>query len=306
MSADRTTLAVPSGISRRRLAAIRRCLGMPVRSVAVNDEGADNLVAEVNGAWIFRFPRDARVRRILRIERAFLAELAPFSPVPVPAYRFGDDRFGVFGVYPRIPGEGLTPAWLATLGAPARRDLARRLAGFLTALHGFPLERARAIGVPEHWHEWHAWAAGTFTAAVAPLLSPGARAAALALLDAHAAMMIRQPDRPVVVHGDFAPGDHVLVDRERAEITGVIDFTDLMIESRTRDFIGLLRDFGRAFLDEVLAGYGGGIEADFEPRLRLQVGAHGLLDAVYLLEPGKDAELADKLAEIEQGGHLRR
>jgi len=63
--------------------------------VQVHDGGDDFFVAEINHAWMFRFPRHEAARRALRCEITFLQEFAGRSPLPVPRYAFiGEDVVG--------------------------------------------------------------------------------------------------------------------------------------------------------------------------------------------------------------------
>jgi hypothetical protein len=58
----------------------------PVR-VTYLGEGGDNAAFDVNGAWVFRFPKRGDVERQLHVEMRLLAPLSDRPPLPIPAYR---------------------------------------------------------------------------------------------------------------------------------------------------------------------------------------------------------------------------
>src|SRR6185295_5679833 len=57
-------------------------------SVAYLGEGCDSTAFEVNGHWVFRFPKRADVDQQLAIESRILPVLAEQSPLPIPVFCF--------------------------------------------------------------------------------------------------------------------------------------------------------------------------------------------------------------------------
>jgi aminoglycoside 2''-phosphotransferase len=131
-----------------KLNKITAMLQQSLETVQVHNDGDDFLVVEVNHAWMFRFPRNESARQALRCEMAFLPEFASRSPLPVPRYTFvGEDVVG----YRKIEGMPLTRSLFETLDDETRRVIARQIGEFLSALHTFPLNQARAMGLTEGW-----------------------------------------------------------------------------------------------------------------------------------------------------------
>jgi aminoglycoside 2''-phosphotransferase len=275
-----------------RLNKITAMLHQSLETVQVHDGGDDFLVVEVNHAWMFRFPRHESARQALQCEIAFLQEFASRSPLPVPCYAFiGKDFVG----YRRIEGTPLTRSLFATLDDATRRVVARQMGEFLSALHTFPLDRARAMGLTEGWGGWREKACQSFRANVAPLLSIQARTNAIACLEEFFALRGER----VVVHGDFYPEDHVFLDDERRGLSGVIDFGDLTIEDAAADFTSVLQDFGAGFLQDIWTHYSGATDADMLHRIRVRIKARPLFDAPYALDYGFEERFKRRLLEIE-------
>jgi aminoglycoside phosphotransferase (APT) family kinase protein len=61
------------------------------------------------------------------------------------------------------------------------------------------------------------------------------------------------PQAPV--HGDLSP-DHILFDETRGTLTGIIDFSDVVVTSPLLDFVYLYHAYGRGFLTMLLEHYG--------------------------------------------------
>ncbi len=255
--------------------------------------GDDFLIIEINGAWMFRFPRNEAAKKVLGYETRFLSRFRRLSPLPVPDYRYVGQ--GLVG-YPKIEGVLLTPDLFRRLGPETIHRVARQVGHFLSALHTFPLAEAREIGLTEEWGGWRLRAAARFRKTVAPRLSAEARQGALDFLDQFLAMEWKR----VVIHGDFYPQDHVFFDQARGEINGVIDFGDVTIGDAATDFSSILDNYGESFLLAVQAHYSGEIGETFTGRVKTRIAATPLFDASYALEYGFKERFHEHLAEIER------
>lgn len=110
-------------------------------------EGFDNTVFMVNKQYVFRFPRRASAVKLLETERQLLPMLTKavdtLIPVPIFIGKPGKDFPWIFIGYSLV--QGITPADLS----PEKRMLSiEPLAAFLKDLHAFPIEHAKAAGVP--------------------------------------------------------------------------------------------------------------------------------------------------------------
>ncbi len=200
---------------------------------------------EVNGEYVFRFPRRPEVEQWVEREILLLSALADTLPVEVPRFDFVA-RNGLLCVgYRKLVGE---PAG-ADLAKGGGEDLGRSLA----ALHRFPVERARALGVP--YFDPAAWRAhfesfcGTLRHRVLPLLAHGERERAEQLFAGVSGLDFE----PVLVHGDLGP-EHVLVRDGR--VVGVIDWSDARVGDPALDFAWCLHGTSKAAADAIAYSYG--------------------------------------------------
>jgi aminoglycoside phosphotransferase (APT) family kinase protein len=113
--------------------------------------GWDNTAFDVNGTYVFRFPRREAALLGLNFEIAVLPSLAPRMPLPIPCPEYfgqpdGDYPFPFVG-YPIISGR--TACSLALTDAQ-RTQSAAPLGRFLRALHQIEADEAAAMGaVPD-------------------------------------------------------------------------------------------------------------------------------------------------------------
>jgi aminoglycoside phosphotransferase (APT) family kinase protein len=218
---------------------------LEIHDVRTIDDGWDSLVLEVDGEYVFRFPRRPAVEEWVERETRLLPALAEVLPVAVPRFEF-------------VAHNGLLcVGYRKLVGGPASADLDERagedLARFLAALHGFPVERARSLGVPfyepDAWHAMLEGFCGDLRERVLPLLSRGERAPAERFLHG----IPRPHFEPVLLHGDLGP-EHVLCHEER--VVGVIDWSDARVGDPALDLAWCLNGSARVVAEAVARTYG--------------------------------------------------
>ncbi len=252
---------------------------LDVRDVRIIEDGWDSLVLDLDGEWIFRFPRRPEVEQWMEREIALLPELAATLPVEVPHFELVA-RNGVVCVgYRKLAG---VPA-SANIGERAGEDLGR----FLSALHRFAVERARALGVSHFdaaaWRERFEDLCEDFRRRVFPLLRSDERKRA-------ATVFGRVPELdfvPVLVHADLGP-EHVLCRDGR--VVGVIDWSDARVGDAALDFAWCLNGTPSKAADAVARTYG--VDADVRERSLFYHRLGPWYEVVYGLETGQDRFVA--------------
>jgi aminoglycoside phosphotransferase (APT) family kinase protein len=247
-------------------------------------EGCDSVAFEIDGAWVFRFPKRADVERQLLVEMNVLPMLsARPAPVAIPLFRFKGlpaSEFAFhFGGYQKLPG---MPANRHDWPPAALLRLAPMLGQFLAWMHAVPADAVLECGVADQRD-------GSLLAEVEqealedlPKLQ---RVASDAELGQWRAWLEHVP-RPAgasdfaVVHNDLA-AEHVLVDDTGRQITGVIDWSDMAVGDRAIDFGGVFHWGGGEFLDDVLAHYGRPVTRDQIERARYLAACRGVLDVEF-------------------------
>lgn len=251
-------------------------------------EGTDHVAFEREGT-IVRFAKEedpAKRAHEVRREAAILAAVREVAtiPTPVPILCQPDEGFLAYPKLAGVPLAHLPLPWQVPHG------FAERIGDFLTRLHALPSERAEELVEHDVWPmaEWLAAAAQEFTAIAhhVPAHHHGPIERFLA------APVPAEPDRFVFCHNDLGI-EHVLVDPETREITGVIDWADAAIADPAIDFARLYRDLGPSILDELCADSGVGERARFYGRCTV------FEDLAYGLDTGRHTYVDNSLAALD-------
>ncbi len=282
----------------------------PVRLLS---EGWDCVAVETTGGLVFRFPKheanaesQAKEGRLLPFLRAHVS-----PAIPIPEWQAGpqpDFPWGFSG-YRKVPGIGLR---LDAIDEENAERLAASIGGFLSELHGFSVERARAFDIPG-LREWKAGYESLRDAVM-----PGLRGELTITERGRLRRWWRDflaHDRawdfePALVHADLEPA-HLLVDDEVCRLDGVIDWGEAAIGDPAIDFAGLMRGYGAEFTWRVVESYrsrGGAVDGDLFMRVR-RLGAVAPFHAVRFALAAADASgpsLAEAVAELRAGPILSR
>jgi aminoglycoside 2''-phosphotransferase len=233
-------------------------------SVEPLDEGWDFRVFEVDGSWVFRFPkREASIAK-LYMERQLLPGLGKWVSLPVPNYEYFCEShrssMGPFAGYKKLPGGGGDTSKMVD-----RKRVAGQLGVFLSRLHTYPVDIARGAGVPEardlvaHWRD-----------------RAREQLRRLDDLDMNRDILRRylEKDMPVsfqgapsLVHNDLW-AEHILIDTCSGGVSGVIDWGDAVIGDSAMDFACLYAWYGESWLQDILAHYSGTLDAEVISRSR--------------------------------------
>ena len=112
---------------------IEKSTGIKARSYRIINSGMENLVVDVNDAWIFRFPRTSIFRDNAKQRLRFLASFSNVSPLKIANPEYITDSF--VG-YKKISGKPFRPANLKKLTAQEKTKIAKQVGLFLRVLHG--------------------------------------------------------------------------------------------------------------------------------------------------------------------------
>jgi hypothetical protein len=243
--------------------------------------GHDHLVVAVNQQTVFRFTRPGGEIRhgVLNFVRHF-SRISPV-PVPCPELHFDEPSGTWYEVSPFVPGVSFYPELAVNFTRAQLIEVARQMGLFLGALHSFPSERARTLGVGEmdpstFWQYMQESAYPRYERIVFPHIPAGARAWIQELFAEYVTAIRETPFTTTVTHSDMWVF-HIIVDPHRRVLSGVIDFAT-RIADPARDFKAF-EHYGRGFVDEVYAAYGMPTDESFEMRRLFYTG----FDVVFML-----------------------
>jgi len=274
------------------LQPIKELLPLEIEAFSLHRGGDDFVLIEVNGVWMFRFPRNEPSRKAMEIETRFLEEFDTISPLPVPARSYlGKDFVG----YRKIQGEPLSLEYFSGLPKPIHDRIAGQLGGFLSAIHKFPLEEAVSIGITRGWNGMHHQAGLCFLEHVASKLSPTARNKSIPLMES----LLIEEFEGKVIHGDFYLPDHVFYDESKQELGGVIDFGDVTVYDPAHDWQCILEMGGEKFFEAVMKHYQVKTYDNLLRRSKMRLDARPLFVAGNIFQLGLEEQYAERLARIE-------
>ena len=191
--------------------------------------GQENVTYEANGELVVRVARESDPESSRR-EAEILEAVRAVTEIAVPEPILLEPEAGLM-VYRRLRG-----APLAGLAQPRRvgRGAVEALLGFMRDIRQVGTTRVD-VQAPA---EWLADARGLYEA-VADHVPPQHRPAIEAFLTATPP----EPNEPVFCHNDLGT-EHVLVDPDTREVTGIIDWTDAAMADPAYDLGLLHRDLG--------------------------------------------------------------
>ena len=271
-------------------------------------QGYDFAAFESSNGFVFRFPRREGSAGRLVVENSLLPELSASLPVeiPMPSLQASPSPrcpWGFHG-YSKLSG-------VAVADFDNREELLPRLApqiaGFLAALHSFPVDLALALSLPdnEDWLEDFREMRQFLLEELESRLTP----IELGILDEWWRAFLKIAEgwsfSPVLTHNDFGP-EHVLIQPETLTVSGVIDFGDAAVGDPALDFAGLIALGNDEFMLDVAKAYhelGGPADPEVIDRARLLRQRNVFLDVADALTLGHHGP---PIPTIEQAVRLLR
>lgn len=201
-----------------------------VHSLKLVSNGWNNLVADVNDEWIFRFPRTDEYASVLKREHLLLESLQDKISLPIPYYQYTGLHTSFVG-YRKILGCPLSEELYTQLPNPVRQSIAETLALFLTQLHhAVNIEQALQWGY-EKYHISLPWIEHEL---LGTLPSPALEKMVSEALT-YAKHNPYHPENLFLLHDDLH-GENMAFDTVTNQVTGVFDFSDAVIGDYSIEF----------------------------------------------------------------------
>ncbi|MDV7765547.1 phosphotransferase [Peribacillus sp. CSMR9] len=208
-------------------------------------EGFDNTVIQINGQFVFRFPRRPIAVTLIQLENQLLPSIAGTFPLDIPEPIFFGKPSTLYP-YP-FTGYKMVKGHLPIEGTKAKKaKSAKRFAHFLKVVHRFPVERAKRLGVqPDGMMRLDvSYRKKSLMENVSNLIKLGYFEQADAVKDFVGGLgELGAPQPSSLVHGDIHIRN-VLLDDEGV-LTGIIDWGDVHIGNPAIDLSFLYSYFPR-------------------------------------------------------------
>ncbi len=230
-------------------------------------QGWDHAVIIFADRFVFRFPKSTEYRKKLRHEINFLKRFEPRFNIKVPQYTYLSRR-GDYAGYAAIPGQEFWPAQFARLTQQQKDATARSLAQFMKTLHAIPVAALRTYKFSHGLVSDYRSIKSRYLKKVRGHLSDKEQVCVAQFLKEYETEFLTGKTRLALVHTDLTP-DHIFFDRKKHKLTGVIDFSDMQIDTPARDF-HRLHVYGEKFVARVLHYYGRGKDPIFVKQVDLE------------------------------------
>ncbi|MBA2728982.1 MAG: aminoglycoside phosphotransferase family protein [Parachlamydiaceae bacterium] len=203
---------------------------LTINSIKLISSGWDNLVADINDEWIFRFPRSEVYILIFERDKKLLDLLHKQIMMMIPIYEYVGVHTS-FVAYRKIPGKALHKNTYLTLPVETRQQIADTLALFLTQLHNaINIDEALQWGYKEYRLSLQ-WIEGSLFGTIPSKEVERILREALAYEEGHPC----DKENQVFLHNDLH-GENLAIDRHTSQVNGVFDFSDAVIGDYSIDF----------------------------------------------------------------------
>ena len=219
-----------------------------ITSIDLNSEGLLNDVVIVNGEIVFRFPKHEYAFKHLKDEARILRLLRNYITLetPSPLYEGVD-----FLAYRLIKGETLRRDILLRLPVDDQQAVADQLAQFFKELHGISVNELADDEIPmaDALMQYEGWLKvyQRIKEKVFPLLLPHLREWATEHFESYL-MDERNFQYELKIVDTDIPPYHIMFDRQRKRINGVIDFGCAGLGDPAIDLGVILYNYGESFL----------------------------------------------------------
>ncbi|WP_010281239.1 phosphotransferase family protein [Bacillus timonensis] len=208
----------------------------------------------INHTFVFRFPKAEAGAIDTEKEIKVLPYLKNQITLQIPEFIYcgrQDNGFPFVG-YKRLQGDPLTEQQLLSLPVEVRNRICDKIAEFINQISSFNVEKARELHVQEtnFYHEY----LQTFKEVqekVYPIINKELQTHITSRFTSYLDNKEYFIYTPMLLHSDLSI-DHLLFDKQRQELTGIIDFGDMRIGDPDYEYIYLFEECGEEFTRNVM------------------------------------------------------
>ena len=226
---------------------------LQVRLVKSLGEGWGSVAILVNERYVFRFPKTDEAAQDLEKEIRLLPKLSRILSLQIPQFTFigkSENGFSFVG-YEIISGELLSVESFSKLSKTERNRIADQLVRFMKEMQSFSTKETQSLHVPtkdlaSRYLEYRKNIREHYVDLPSEVVEYIERRFG-EFFDSKQYMS--SPFK--LVHGDFAI-NHFIFDPIKRELSGIIDFGDAEVSDPDYDYLYLLRELDREFVERVM------------------------------------------------------
>lgn len=220
---------------------------LSIETISLNDEGLNDNILIVNQELIFCFPKHEHALKKISIEAKIIELIKPYITLEVPNVFYKSSEVIAYFM---ISGVTLRKDVLMGLNEKVIKFVAEQLATFLQQLHSIPIDTSNSdipiadVSVKyEDWVDLYKRIEDT----VFPHLMLHTREWAKNHFESFLNTKSNFDYEPKLIHGDLGPY-HILFNRPKNCINGVIDFGSSGLGDPAMDIATIIHMYGESFL----------------------------------------------------------
>ena len=221
---------------------------LSIENISLNDEGLNYDIIIVNEELIFRFAKHEYALKKLNTETKLLELIQKNITLKIPNIFYKSSE--VIGYF-MISGVSLRKDILLGLEQNKIQVVAEQLATFLKELHSVPVDKVLDYDIPisDVPHKYEDWVElyNRIEDEVFPHLMVHTREWAKNHLESFLDSKSNFDYEPKLIHGEVGP-HHILFDRQKKCINGIIDFGNSGLGDPAMDIAMLIHAYGESFI----------------------------------------------------------
>lgn len=223
---------------------------LSIENISLNDEGLNNDIIVVNEEIVFRFPKHRHAVTKLHTEIKIIESIKNYITLDIPRLFYNSsDVIGYF----MIPGVTLRQDILLELDKTTIQLVADQLANFLKELHSVPVDKVLNVDipisdVPDKYDDW-VDLYKRIQDKVFPYLMLHTREWAKKHFESFLDSKSNFEYESKLIHGDLGCY-HILFDRKKNQINGIIDFGTSGLGDPAMDIGSLIYIYGEKFVSK--------------------------------------------------------
>lgn len=221
--------------------------------IRVFEDGWDRVVILADRI-VYSFPRYKGAEEVLPAIAKFTQEFSKISPIKIPVMNLHQNSL-VYVSYQFIEGVQLKKEVYSQIPKPKQLKIARKIGQFLKAIHTFSVDKALSMGVLNTGSVMFTdKEVKEIKDRVYPVIEQAERDWIDEFFNYYFSLYNDFSPKPTVIHSDMQP-EHIIVNAQTGELSGIIDFNDLEVADPAYDFRLLDWYYGEIFLEEAYKEY---------------------------------------------------
>ncbi|MEH7334326.1 aminoglycoside 3'-phosphotransferase/choline kinase family protein [Neobacillus drentensis] len=227
---------------------------MKINHIMQLGEGWMSRAYLINHEVVFRFPKEKAGAIDTEKEIKALPNLKKHLSLNIPEFIYcgKQDNGYPFVGYRLLPGEPMDEQLFYTLPSETKNKIAHQIAEFMDQISSFSVEQAKNLNIPEkNFYQFYLETFNEVKEKAFTKINQDMQTYISFRFGTYLENKNHFRYSPMLLHADLSM-DHLLFDKERQKLTGIIDFGDMKIGDPDYEYLYLLEECGEEFTKKVM------------------------------------------------------